>query len=98
MVRSLTTTERGYGARHRAERKKWEPRVKAGVVSCHAAECKRADRVLAPDEPWDLGHTEDRTAWTGPEHPECNRADGGRRGNRVARERAQMVVRTWGAA
>lgn len=81
-----TTTQRGYGAAHQAERAKWKPLVDAGRVQCHAKRHKPACLArglwLGPGIPWDLGHTEDRRAWTGPEYRGCNRADGGRRRSR----------------
>ena len=68
-----TTTQRGYGTAHRRERKRWEPRVNAGQ-----ADCARCGEPIKPDDAWDLGHTDDRTAWTGPEHAgRCNRSAGG---------------------
>jgi hypothetical protein len=90
--------ERGYDSAHEAERAKWAVKVEAGGVECARAavgECVEDSPLIDPDQPWDLGHTEDRKGWTGPEHVKCNRSAGGRRGNRLARERAQMVVRDW---
>jgi hypothetical protein len=81
-----TTSQRGYGAQHVAQRKAWVPRVQAGTVLCHAKVCLMPNRTIVPGTPWDLGHTEDRTAWTGPEHRRCNRADGGRRRGRRSRK------------
>lgn len=80
-----TTTQRGYGSTHQAERRKWKPIVDAGQAHCHAAVCLQLTRRINPGEPWDLGHTPDRTAYTGPEHASCNRADGARRKNRRIR-------------
>jgi hypothetical protein len=80
-VTTRTTTDRGYGADHQAERAKWQRRMDQGeAVDCHAERCLEPSRWIRPGQPWDLGHTPDRTAWTGPEHPLCNRAEGGRRG------------------
>lgn len=75
-----TTGQRGYGYVHKRERAQWKPKVERGEVPC--AKCGRA---IQPDEPWDLGHTPDRTAWTGPEHANCNRSDGATRGNQKRR-------------
>lgn len=63
------TTDRGYGKRHRRERDSWAPHVEAGETRC--AKCNWA---IEPGQAWDLGHTDDRTAWTGPEHTRCNRS------------------------
>lgn len=71
MPREGTRQSRGYGAAHEAQRKAWEPRVKRGGVAC--AKCQQP---IAPHGEWDLGHNEDRTAWTGPEHVHCNRRAG----------------------
>ena len=70
-----STTQRGYGPMHREMRLAWAPQVETGDVRC--ARC--GERIEG--EPWDLGHTDDRTAYTGPEHARCNRADGARRRN-----------------
>jgi hypothetical protein len=66
-----TTGQRGYGRSHEAERKRWAPRVDAGLVDC--ARCREP---IEPGRPWDLGHNAERTAWTGPEHRVCNRRAG----------------------
>ncbi|GAB7039715.1 MULTISPECIES: hypothetical protein [Catenuloplanes] len=78
-----TTTERGYGHAHQRERERWRPRVEAGLVDCHAGRCIEPERAIAADAAWDLGHNDDRTAWTGPEHLRCNRSAGGRNGAAV---------------
>jgi len=93
-----SSTQRGYDSTHQAERAKWVAKVATGTVECARAErgeCLAESALIDPSEPWDLGHTEDRKGWTGPEHVRCNRSAGARNGNRVARERAQMIVREW---
>ena len=67
---SAKTVARGYGARHKALRKRWAAEVARGEVCC-----ARCGGVIWRDEPWDLGHYDhDRTRYTGPEHRRCNRA------------------------
>lgn len=99
MPRSGNTTERGYGVAHTAERQRWAPHVTAGHVPCHARRCLEAEdgrgRTIRPGTPWDLGHTPDRTAWTGPEHRRCNRSEGARRGNQARGQRRHKILRTW---
>lgn len=87
-----STHARGYDAKHQAERKRWEPKVDAGLV-----DCARCSGRIEPGRPWDLGHTDDRTAWTGPEHATCNRRAGGANGARVsnARRHGTRTSRQW---
>lgn len=87
---STTTTSRGYGASHQAERRRWEPTVTSGQATC-----ARCGEPIEPDGPWDLGHNDDRTAWTGPEHVACNRAAGARNATSVRLQRNKMTVRDW---
>lgn len=64
-----TSAERGYGADHQARRAERAEDVAAGIV-----DCARCHQPIRPGEAWDLGHTDDRSGYTGPEHARCNRA------------------------
>ena len=79
---NVSSTARGYGYQHQQLRAWWKPIVEAGGVLCHAKTCVMPSRTIEPTEAWHLGHTEDRTRWTGPEHVRCNTSDGARRKNR----------------
>jgi hypothetical protein len=70
--------DRGYDAAHTRERERWRPHVERGDVDCAAPTCVMPERRIQPGQPWDLGHTDDRSTWRGPEHAACNR--GWRRG------------------
>lgn len=72
-----------YGGLHQTERARWAPVVAAGHAVCHAVRCLEPTRAIAAGAAWDLGHTPDGTAWTGPEHPRCNRSEAAIRGNRA---------------
>lgn len=62
-----SSTERGYGADHQAERREWVPIVATGTVQCWRC------TTLVTD-PWDLGHCDnDRSVTHGPECARCNR-------------------------
>lgn len=67
-----TQAQRGYGKAHQTLRRQWENRFRRGEEH----NCERCGEPVDPNGPWDLGHTEDRTAWTGPEHVSCNRKAG----------------------
>src|SRR4051812_45496276 len=90
MAERKTTAERGYNAQHKAERARWAPKVKTGLV-----DCARCHAAIAVDEPWDLDHTDDRSGYNGPTHASCNRAAGGRNGAAVTNSAKAMTVRDW---
>lgn len=73
MPRPGTRQQRGYHAAHDHERARLAPIVARGHTTC-----ARCGQPIQPGTPWDLGHTDDRTAWTGPEHATCNRSAGAR--------------------
>ena len=75
--RKASSTSRGYGQEHRAVRAAIAGRVNAGLECC-----VRCGLVIEAGTAWDLGHSEDRSRWTGPEHASCNRAAGARKANR----------------
>lgn len=82
-----------YDYAHQQQRAKWKPTVDAGLATCHAKRCLMSSRIIVPDytkrgDGWDVGHSEDRSRWTGPEHARCNRSEGATRGNK-ARGRAK---------
>jgi hypothetical protein len=81
------TTARGYGAQHQALRKqqleRWrpgDPCARCGLpMWSRWTFTRNGDQVSAID----LGHTADRTGWTGLEHRACNRGEAAARGNRM---------------
>ena len=79
-----TRQERGYDAPHDRLRAHYQRRMDAGETFT----CARCGQPVDPTD-WDLGHTDARTAWTGPEHrSECNRSAAGRKGAAISnRER-----------
>lgn len=78
-MRRATTTQRGYGSGHKRMRAQWAPKVATGTVTCW-----RCGELIAPDDPWDLGHDDDdRSIYRGPEHAgPCNRSAAAKRSNR----------------
>ena len=56
-----------YGSVHKKLRKRWAPRVRAGLVHCW-----RCGRLIPPGAKWDLGHMDQ--GGRHPEHSSCNRA------------------------
>ena len=68
-----TREQRGYGKQHQQLRRKWQQRINQGNVAC-----TRCNKPIPPGTPFDLGHNNARTQWTGPEHPWCNRSAAGK--------------------
>jgi hypothetical protein len=78
-----TRQQRGYDKAHDSLREDWRPKVERGGVHCMARVCVMPARLILLGQAWDLGHTEDRTKWTGPEHAKCNRSAGGKASHRA---------------
>jgi hypothetical protein len=74
-----SAASRGYGGAHQRLRRQWAPRVATGRVVC-----AKHGHPQHPDCPglieagsaWELGHTDDRSGYTGPEHAGCNQRAG----------------------
>ena len=73
---------RGYGAVHKATRQRY-----AALVATRACGLRSLREPIAPGSPWDLGHTDDRRDYSGPEHRKCNQLAGARRGAAVTNGR-----------
>lgn len=64
---------RGYDVEHDRLRRRWER-----IIATRSIPCARCHQPIPKGGAFDLGHNDRRNAWTGPEHPACNRAAGGR--------------------
>jgi hypothetical protein len=84
-----STSARGYGSLHQAERRRWEPVVQSG-----AAECVRCGLPIVPGTRWHLDHRDDKLGYLGPAHAMCNLRAAAKRGNQLMRAKhAQAPVR-----
>lgn len=68
-----TRQQRGYDSHHDRTRAHWAPQVATGTIRCW-----RCHRPITPNDPWHLGHSDDRTRHNGPEHALCNLSAAGR--------------------
>jgi hypothetical protein len=80
-----STTARGYGSTHQAERKRWKLVVDAGD-----AVCCRCSYPIAPRAAFHLDHREDKLGYLGVAHARCNLRAAARRGNE--RMRVQLAL------
>lgn len=71
-----STTARGYGAAHQAERARWQPTIDRGEGRCAELICLMPTRVIQPGRRWDLAHDRTTGGYLGPAHPKCNRTEG----------------------
>ena len=90
MAAQSSTTARGYGTQHQKLRKRVALTVKAGT-----AVCWRCGLPIHPWQAWDLGHSDDRTRWVGPEHSFCNRSAAGRKPAATQITPANNAAKTW---
>ena len=69
-----TTTERGYGAPHRALRAHWQT-----LITREPQPCTRCGQPITTRDTWHLDHDDnDRSKYRGPSHAACNMSAGGR--------------------
>ena len=73
-----TPAQRGYGTAHRQLRARYAARIAQGETFT----CAKCGQPVNHGMTWHLGHTDDRTGYTGPEHELCNLADAGQRAGR----------------
>ncbi len=86
--RRPSRVERGYDQHHVALRSHFARELEAGKTFTCAKCCK----PVAHGDAWDLGHSEDRRTYTGPEHAACNRSHGGKRGAKVTNARRERSL------
>lgn len=84
------TTEKGYGAAHQAERRKWQAKINLGSVPC-----SRCQEPVTASDPWELDHDDTKQGYLGPAHTTCNRAAGGRKSRALQLAVNNMTVRDW---
>ncbi len=77
------TTERGYGAAHKAEKERWRPIVDGGEAYCAEVVCLEErdgrGRWIRPGTRWHLAHAEGQVGYRGPAHARCNIAESNER-------------------
>ena len=96
-----TTTQRGYGAPHAAERERRLLRYRPGDLCAHCRRPITWPLPLTPHARWriHLPHNADRTGYLpGLAHAACNLRDGQARTTAILNARRGTVTRTWAQA
>jgi len=79
----LTTHQRGYGAPHQQERKRWARLLQQkGALPCARGTSPNCIQLIRPTDTWHLDHSDDRTRYLGPSCVPCNTRAGALKGNR----------------
>lgn len=93
-----TTTQRGYGHRHQAERERRLLAYRPGDLCAHCGQPITWPPGVARRYV-DLPHTADRTGYLpGLAHRRCNRADGQAKTTAILNARRGTPARTWQSA
>jgi hypothetical protein len=99
MADRRTTSERGYGAEHQAEKERWRPIVDAGEAYCAEVVCLEErdgrSRWLEPGTPWHLAHADGQQGYRGAAHERCNTSEGARRGNAARGQSDEPTPTLW---
>lgn len=69
-----TSTERGYGADHQAEKRRGEALIEAGALVL----CCRCPEPILPGQRFSPDHTDDRAGYRGFSHEQCNLSAAGK--------------------
>jgi hypothetical protein len=83
----MTTTRRGYGWQHQQARA-------AYLRAWGNRPCVRCGEAIAPGQPVDLDHTDDRRGYNGIAHAACNRSAAGRKSQALRVTDPEPQVRT----
>ena len=74
-----------YPGKHQATRR-------ALLADAYGRPCVLCGRPMLPGQDLDLDHAPDGSGYRGMAHATCNRADGGRRGQRDRRQRRRLAM------
>ena len=83
---TASTSARGYGTSHQAERKRWELVVESGYASC-----VRCGLPIVAGTGWHLDHRDDKLGYLGVSHARCNVRAAAKLGNQRMREKRALV-------
>jgi len=97
MTDRRSTSERGYGKDHQAERERWRPVVDRGEAYCAEIVCLEENdgngRWIEPGTEWHLAHADGQVGYRGPAHARCNISEASRRMH-AARAKQEALSRS----
>jgi hypothetical protein len=98
-ARKGTTTQRGYGSAHQAERNRRLKQYKPGDLCAHCHQAMTYWPLSVARRYMDLPHTADRSGYLpGMAHRRCNRRDGQRMTTAILHAKRGTVAKAWAQA